>query len=99
KQQLQIRLWRQTTSPPNIRWPNPHLHNQTDLTSSKIASLEAKFSKRLSHFSPTTEGFSKDGAALQQLNSQSSNPPSSKNRNRYSTMSQFIGNGDSECEE
>ncbi|KNZ54070.1 exodeoxyribonuclease V, partial [Puccinia sorghi] len=34
-----------------------------------------------------------------QFNSQSSNPPSSKHRNRYSTMLQFIGNGDSESEE
>ncbi|KNZ58876.1 hypothetical protein VP01_1841g4 [Puccinia sorghi] len=79
--------------------PAQSVMTQDDLTSSKIASLKAKFSKRISHFSPTTEGFSKDGAALQRFNSQSSNPPSSKQRNRYSTMSQFIGNGDNESEE
>ncbi|OAV93922.1 hypothetical protein PTTG_10335 [Puccinia triticina 1-1 BBBD Race 1] len=71
---------------------------QTELTSSTIASLEAKFAKDLSRAGTGNEESIKDGAGLQRSKSQSKSF-TVKQRHRYSTMSQLFGNGDNESEE
>ncbi|KAH9462392.1 hypothetical protein Pst134EB_006287 [Puccinia striiformis f. sp. tritici] len=68
---------------------------QTELTSSTIDSLEAKLARDLSHVSSETI---KDGAALSRSKSLSKKV-TAKQRQRYSMMSQFLGNGDNDSEE